>query len=143
MLAEVVGPVPLEGFGQPQWLPVGRLVASALELFDVGERLRHYGPVAVKCFPVFGQDSECQAQCPRSQVGHALFAQHQKAPVLHHQPEALGALLMRPADVSLPVGKLPACRPPVQQRNPVPLILDDLQQLAACGAVAQIVLLFE
>lgn len=52
LLTEVVSAVPLEALGQSQWLPVGRFVASALELLNVGEGLRHDGAVAVERFPV-------------------------------------------------------------------------------------------
>jgi hypothetical protein len=143
VLAVIIDTVALVTFGLAAGNPVGDLIAGAFELFDVREGLGQERLVAVGLLPVFGQGLERQSQRPGSQVGHACFAQDQKAAVEHHQAQPLGLLLWGPADPFFPVGQLPGGRSPIQQRHPLAVVFDGLKQLASGRHVAQIVFAFE
>ena len=53
--------------------------------------------------PVFRQCLQGQTKGTGGQIGHSLFAQHEKTPVLNNQCESFGALLMGPANMCFPV----------------------------------------
>ena len=143
VLLVVVHPVAAESLGQAARPPPGGFVASAFELLYIRERFSQNGTVSILQLPVPGQGAHGQGQRARGEVGHARFAQHQKAAVHRHQVEALGALLGGPANPLLPVGQLQRGASPVQQGHPTPLVFHSLKQCAACAQIPQIVLLVQ
>ena len=80
--------------------------------------------------PMLRQVAHPQGQGARGEVGHAGGGQHQKAAVLHHQPQALGALAMGPADELLAVDEPQRCWPPDQQGRPALVVMHHLHQRA-------------
>ena len=121
---------PPKSFAHPAGFPAGRFVTGAGEAFDVSERFGQQRTVAMLGLPMGGQRPHGQSQRPGRQIGHPRFRQDQKASVLHHQPQPLRPLLVRPANPLLPVDKPQRRRPPDQNGHPAFPVMHDLHQRA-------------
>src|SRR5208337_1608830 len=130
-------------FGDPDFDPIGRSIASAFEAFGVHIGFDQSNGVAVLFQPVGTEALEVQAQAVGSQVGRVASGGEQgEASVAGDQMACGLSLSVGPTDPSVAGPQMEGGAGPTQQADPLPVLLDDIPERLADHAMLFEVVVF-
>ena len=119
--------------------PIGRLVADPREAIGVDEGFEEPYRMAIGVFPVIRDHPGHSSQKVGRKMRDAHPRQNEEPAVVGHVMEAMGAILLRPADKAVPAADVPRRgRPHEAGDRPIPREYEIFQVLPHRVAISQV-----